>query len=288
MHQFPKYVDLEFTARCNLKCGFCFGPVDHGRKELDLKPRFWVGVIDELHRRGCEGIVVSGGEPTLYPALAELLQHAKGLGLKIVVSTHGRHTGHVLKIARFCDWIALPVDAATEQVLTTMRGDTWGIDAAQRLATQIKDETGGVTQVKLGTVATAVNKDQVRMLAEAICAVDYDCFDTWKIYQYTPRRKFRAQREIYELSDADYEKLTKSIQSTALFHRLNIVFSSNQSRRDAYLFVYPDATVASPNNGTDFGDVVLGNLQHEGMSVLDGAQRLSFDRNAANYETTYV
>ena len=77
MHQFPKYVDLEFTARCNLKCGFCFGPVDHGRKELDLKPRFWVGVIDELHRRGCEGIVVSGGEPTLYPALAELLGYRR-------------------------------------------------------------------------------------------------------------------------------------------------------------------------------------------------------------------
>jgi hypothetical protein len=79
----------------------------------------------------------------------------------------------------------------------------------------------------------------------------------------------------------------RRIQSSGICAKLHTVFSSNASRRQAYLFVYPDGTVAVPNRGADFSDLVLGNLATEGEVVLDRAAELNLVLNVSNFEYTY-
>lgn len=286
MREFPRYVDLEFSARCNLSCGFCFGPPDD-RSVQDLDPAFWEDSIAALWRRGCEGIVVSGGEPTLYRHLSRLLQSAKALGMQTVLSTHGRHEERVLVAARWCDWIALPVDGYTLESVQTLRGDCWGLQRALALADRLKAACSGQLRLKLGSVATSSNADELVQLASVMQQLPQLPFDTWKIYQYTPRRKFVAERVRYQLSDRDYNELVRRIQSSGICAKLHTVFSSNASRRQTYLFVYPDGTVAVPNRGADFSDLVLGNLATEGEVVLDRAAELNLVLNVSNFEYTY-
>ncbi len=287
MHRFPSYVDLEFTARCNLKCGFCFGPADDGGQTPDLDATFWKRVLVGIREKGCTGIVVSGGEPTLYPHLRELLSYAKGLGLQTVLSTHGRHEARLLAVAEYCDWIALPVDAVSKQSLVDLRGDEWGLARAITLAEKLKAETAGQVNIKLGSVATRLNCKEVVDLATRLADAQHLPFDTWKIYQYTPRRKFADRREIYEISNSGFSVLSERVESTGVKRRLNTVFSSHLRRRRAYLFVYPDGTLAIPNEGETFSDIVVGNIVSEGDAVLDRVQSYEFFSNEQNFETTY-
>ena len=214
MNAFPSYIDLEFTARCNLACGFCFGPRDD-RSVADLGRAFWSNVIAEVARRGAQGIVVSGGEPTLVGELPALLATAKALGLKTVVSTHGRHTSKVAKIAAHSDWIALPADAASREGLVEMRGDTWGLPQAAKLARELKVLAPHV-RIKLGSVGTRLNVRELVRLAQDLREYEPMPFDTWKIYQYTPRRKFAGRRELYEMSDAQFAALENAVRATGV------------------------------------------------------------------------
>jgi MoaA/NifB/PqqE/SkfB family radical SAM enzyme len=86
----PRFLTLKPTLRCNLRCEFCRfvanGDVFGGRDWLDLAD--WTRVIDEAapHR---PYICLTGGEPTLYPHLPELVAHIKKRGLVCVVTTNG-------------------------------------------------------------------------------------------------------------------------------------------------------------------------------------------------------
>jgi len=54
---FPEIVDVEFSARCNLKCGFCFGPTDD-RRLPDLPTTFWLTALTLIRAHGAKGIAL--------------------------------------------------------------------------------------------------------------------------------------------------------------------------------------------------------------------------------------
>lgn len=76
---------LEITDRCQLACGHCYadsGPTgSHGAMTVVD----WVRVLDEAAALGAEMVQFIGGEPTLHPGLAQLVDHAVELGLAVEV-----------------------------------------------------------------------------------------------------------------------------------------------------------------------------------------------------------
>lgn len=79
-----------FVGGCNLECGYC-----HNRELARFPSRMAdleLGVLlEELSRRRklIEGVVVTGGEPTLHPHLPILLRAIKALGLPVKLDTNG-------------------------------------------------------------------------------------------------------------------------------------------------------------------------------------------------------
>ena len=79
-----------FLGGCNFRCPFCHNA------ELVLTPHLvpsipLAGVLERLHQlRGwVDGVVVSGGEPTLSPRLPELLGRMRAAGFDIKLDTNG-------------------------------------------------------------------------------------------------------------------------------------------------------------------------------------------------------
>jgi len=280
----PDFIDLEFSSRCNLACGYCFGPVDD-RSVPDLPKKFWHQILDELRRRGVLGVVISGGEPTMYPHITELLEHAKALGLQVIVSTHGRHSSLVMNCAQYADWLALPVDGLSKFTIKNLRGDEWGIREAEDLSRSLKSFRPHL-KLKLGSVATKKNLSEILRLADYL-SENATSFDTWKIYEYTARRKFVESKSSFALDADEFNGLASAINSKAIARKIRVVLSSIESRRLAYLFVYPDGRLAVPNVGEYLTDQIFGNLYTEGMSVFDRALNWEYPNNAANFLSTY-
>ena len=86
----PRFVTLKPTLRCNLRCQFCRfvanGDVFGKRDWLELED--WRRVVDEVAPYG-PYVCLTGGEPLMYPHLAELVAHIKRHGLTCVLTTNG-------------------------------------------------------------------------------------------------------------------------------------------------------------------------------------------------------
>lgn len=76
---------LDISRACNLACSHCYngsGP-DGGHGAMDRED--WLNVLDQAAVSGVQMIQLIGGEPTMHPDFAELVDHALSVGLTVEV-----------------------------------------------------------------------------------------------------------------------------------------------------------------------------------------------------------
>ncbi|MDD4686408.1 MAG: anaerobic ribonucleoside-triphosphate reductase activating protein [Clostridia bacterium] len=87
---FPKTISaVIFTSGCNFNCWYCHNPqLINGNCTYETTI---AEIYDFLKSRKnfLEGVVISGGEPTLQPNLKEVIINIKNLGYKIKLDTNG-------------------------------------------------------------------------------------------------------------------------------------------------------------------------------------------------------
>lgn len=107
-----------FLPHCNFRCPFCQNwiLVEEPEKMEDVP---WEEVEEFLKKKKgwIDGVVLTGGEPTLYPALFPLTQRIKELGLKVKLDTNGSHSQTMRKLveASLIDYIAMDVKAPLDE-----------------------------------------------------------------------------------------------------------------------------------------------------------------------------
>ena len=111
-----------FTQGCNLRCPFC-----HNAPLVTGTPTGQVGE-DELisflsKRRGVlEGVAITGGEPTLYTDLPQLIERIKMLGYKVKLDTNGTNPAMLKKliVTGLIDRVAMDIKNAPEDYPSTV------------------------------------------------------------------------------------------------------------------------------------------------------------------------
>ncbi|MFD9205910.1 radical SAM protein [Streptomyces sioyaensis] len=80
-----RFAWLEVTGLCNEHCDHCYADSSPQGTHGTMAVADWARVIDQLAEMGVADVQFIGGEPTLYPQLPELINHAHGAGLGIEV-----------------------------------------------------------------------------------------------------------------------------------------------------------------------------------------------------------
>lgn len=107
-----------FTQGCNFRCRYCHNP-ELVYPHLLQDPMPQEEVMSFLRRRqgSLEGLVVTGGEPTLQPDLLDFLQEVKALGYFIKLDTNGARP-EVLREAlekKLVDYVAMDLKAPLDK-----------------------------------------------------------------------------------------------------------------------------------------------------------------------------
>ncbi len=86
----PYRMDLALTYRCQNDCGHCYNETKE-KKELTVDQ--WKEVISKLWDIGIPHVVFTGGEPTLYDGLGELVAKSEEFGQVTGLISNGRKLG---------------------------------------------------------------------------------------------------------------------------------------------------------------------------------------------------
>jgi len=113
---YPEHLAAIFWfAGCNMRCPYCYNP-DIVLGEGKISHRQALDFLQK--RRGLlDGVVLSGGEATLYPELPELCQEIKSLGYKVKLDTNGVNPQMLLRLIEegALDYVALDYKAPKQK-----------------------------------------------------------------------------------------------------------------------------------------------------------------------------
>jgi len=103
-----------FTPGCNFRCPFCYNRdlvLNPGR--LPDVPLERVLSYLEHDGWGIDGVVITGGEPTLWPDLPELCRTFKELGFGVKLDTNGTNPGLLQRLLAYglVDYVAMDIKA---------------------------------------------------------------------------------------------------------------------------------------------------------------------------------
>ncbi len=120
---------IVFTQGCNFNCGYCHNP-----SLLKLKSKNSIYSIDAFFdflkkRQGkLDGVVITGGEPTLQPDLKEFIKQIKSLKFLVKLDTNGSRPDIIKDLAanNLIDYIAMDIKAPLEkyQLITDVKINT--------------------------------------------------------------------------------------------------------------------------------------------------------------------
>lgn len=114
-----------FTPGCNFNCYYC-----HNRSLIeDVTQVISISEIEEflIKRQGLiDGVVISGGEPTLHPDLIPFLRKIKDLGYYTKLDSNGSNPDVILKCieAQVVDYFAIDYKAPISKYHLICRGES--------------------------------------------------------------------------------------------------------------------------------------------------------------------
>ncbi|KRD21818.1 anaerobic ribonucleoside-triphosphate reductase activating protein [Acidovorax sp. Root267] len=113
---FPGRLAAVFYCQgCPWRCGYCHNP---GLLDAAAPPALpWDQALQFLHsRRGLlDGVVFSGGEPTLQAALPAAVDAVRALGLQTALHTGGMYPGRLAALLPRLHWVGLDIKALPQR-----------------------------------------------------------------------------------------------------------------------------------------------------------------------------
>ncbi len=180
---FPgRIASLMFWGGCNLTCPFCHNPALVLEPETypDLDPTELLADLAE-RKSFIDGVVISGGEPTLSNDLLPILKEIKSLGLAVKLDTNGL-TPHVIStlIAEsLVDYLAIDLKTTPNRYSELHSGPV----ASDRLIETIKLCAGAPVELEYRTtcVPGLIDEGVISELGELINGTPF-----WALQQYHP------------------------------------------------------------------------------------------------------
>lgn len=115
---YPEHIcAIIFTQGCNFRCPYCHNPELAFEQSRDVESTR--AVLKFLQKRigKLDGVVITGGEPTLQKRLPEFVKLIKSMGFKVKLDTNGTNPA-MLKLLiseKLIDYVAMDIKAPIEK-----------------------------------------------------------------------------------------------------------------------------------------------------------------------------
>ncbi len=168
MNDRMKYLRVSLLAACNFNCFYCRPPsIDsYGPKDF-TDPELFKQSIKLMHHLGIERVRFTGGEPTLYPHVAELIAYTKSLdaSMPVAITTNGRLLKR--KAQELADAGLDSVNVSIDTVDPDKFRAITTVDCFEKVVAGIREAVKVIPTVKLNCVVVkGVNDGDVKAMVD--------------------------------------------------------------------------------------------------------------------------
>ncbi len=187
-----------FLSGCDFSCPFCHNPqlVETG----DLLSSDWTGLRQYLRRRRAwiDGVVISGGEPTLDPDILSLLEALAAEGVSVKLDTNGTDPALLGRLITDSLVAAVAVDVKT--TFNRYARVTRRADAAARVAETIDlvRDSGIPHEFRTTVYPDVIPPSDLPVIAHSLAGGDL-----YALQQFRPQRTLDAHAALVEPVAAD-------------------------------------------------------------------------------------
>lgn len=131
----------ELTSNCNLNCNHCFVKRSD-QSSVSYNPNFTddLNTLMRIHKLGIKHLILSGGEPLLYPNLLPLFSILKSLGIRATIATNGTLLSQEIseKLSQAgLSRATISLDGYDSQTNKILRGTDWAFSKSLRGASYL-------------------------------------------------------------------------------------------------------------------------------------------------------
>jgi MoaA/NifB/PqqE/SkfB family radical SAM enzyme len=210
----PDAICFRVTRYCNARCGFCLAPPDGSHPDAATL----IHRIDWLMARGVHTIHFCGGEPTIHPAIADLVAYVGERGGKSRLTTNGM----VMK-----EELLTVLRAHRTEVKVSLHGhreqhnQMVGCDAFERTTNTIRRLVNNGVRTSIQTTVVARNEHVVDWVA-AFCLEAG--IRRLNVLPFIPRGNGYSRRDEFGMTTNAREHLHRVVQQKkkALSERLEV------------------------------------------------------------------
>jgi MoaA/NifB/PqqE/SkfB family radical SAM enzyme len=184
------------TRRCNLRCLHCYS--NSAPEERDtLEYQLLEDLLTDARAQGYLTASFSGGEPVLYSKLANLLRHAKSLGMRTTVTSNGMllNVARLTPLVGYTDVLAISLDGIPESH-DRMRASPGAFDAMVTNLDRVR-----ASKINFGFIFTLTQFN----VHEAAWAAEFALAQGAKLFQIHPLEVVGRATE--KLTDAAPDEL---------------------------------------------------------------------------------
>lgn len=149
---------IQVTRICNQQCLFCSNPENQRTLSVDDAH----AALRQLVRDGYDGVILTGGEPTLHPELGRIVELAKGEGIQVRMITNGQRTAEpgVLEglAAAGLEHLHLSIHSSRPEVQAHLTGNP---DSGDNIARTLEEVGRLGLNCDVNTVICAQNSDHL-------------------------------------------------------------------------------------------------------------------------------
>ncbi|MDY6933219.1 MAG: anaerobic ribonucleoside-triphosphate reductase activating protein [Spirochaetota bacterium] len=189
-----KICSVLFTGGCNLRCCYCHNPeLAKDSKSLQIYKEEDVLCFLKKRRGLIDGVVLTGGEPTLQNKIDTFIESVKKIPLSIKVDTNGLRPEVIERLLskNLIDYIAIDVKTSPEkyELVTSKRVDFSKIKAT----IQIVKESGLDFELRTTCVPDLVTIDDFKIIKREIGSVN-----KYYLQQFTNRKTLDSSLQEYK------------------------------------------------------------------------------------------
>ena len=219
-------VDWFITRNCDQAryCGFCFAPWHAFPRDSNFDEA--ESVCNRLSELKVETVTLCGGEPTLYPRIADIVQCLHSFGIKVVFYTNLATNFDVPSLFPYIQVLSIPIDAFSPAVIRKMRG-LHQFEGVCRMLEVLRSSIP-CPVVKVGTIVSLPNIDDLENIFGFI--KKSGVVDIWRLYQFSPCGIGKKNEHLFLLEDDKFYGAVDRIKSLANGSTIDI---AERSRNDA-------------------------------------------------------